>query len=75
MAAADITSHAVTSCSPQDGVREVMAKLTHRRVRHVPVLEGDELAGIVSIGDIVKHRLEEAELEATVLRDAYIAIH
>lgn len=75
MAAADIMSHEVTSCSPQDGIREVMAKMTHRRVRHVPVVEDGGLAGIVSIGDIVKHRLEEAELEATVLRDAYIAVH
>jgi CBS domain-containing protein len=50
-----------------------MSKMTHRRVRHVPVVVNGELAGIVSIGDVVKHRLEEVEMEATVLREAYIA--
>jgi CBS domain-containing protein len=41
----------------------------------VPVVENGMLTGIVSIGDIVKHRLSEAELEASVLREAYIAAH
>lgn len=75
MTAADIMTHEVTTCAPQDGIRDVMAKMTHRRIRHVPVLESGGLAGIVSIGDIVKHRLEEVELEANVLREAYIAAH
>ncbi len=75
MTAADVMTHEVITCRLQDSIKEVMAKMTHRRIRHVPVLERGELAGIVSIGDVVKHRLEEAELEATVLREAYIATH
>lgn len=75
MTAGDVMTHEVATCAAQDGIREVMAKMTHRRVRHVPVLEGHELIGIVSIGDIVKHRLDEVEMEATVLREAYIATH
>jgi CBS domain-containing protein len=75
MTAADVMTHEVITCRLQDSIKEVMAKMTHRRIRHVPVVERGELAGIVSIGDVVKHRLEEAELEATVLREAYIAAH
>jgi signal-transduction protein with cAMP-binding, CBS, and nucleotidyltransferase domain len=52
-----------------------MAEMTRRRIRHIPVLEDGQLAGIVSIGDVVKNRLGEVEMEATVLREAYIAAH
>ena len=58
-------------CSPADTIKKVMHDMTRTRNRHVVVLEEDRLCGIVSIGDIVKHRLEELELEANVLRDAY----
>jgi len=75
MTAADVMTHEVITCRLQDTIKDVMSKMTHRRIRHVPVLEHGELAGIVSIGDVVKHRLEEAELESTVLREAYIAAH
>jgi CBS domain-containing protein len=59
-------------CSPEDTLKRVMAEMTDTRHRHLPVVEGDRLVGIVSIGDIVKNRLEEMDLEAKVLRDAYI---
>ncbi|HZF33074.1 MAG TPA: CBS domain-containing protein [Candidatus Angelobacter sp.] len=75
MTAADVMTHEVITCRLQDTIKDVMSKMTHRRIRHVPVVEQGELAGIVSIGDVVKHRLEEAELETTVLREAYIAAH
>jgi CBS domain-containing protein len=58
-------------CSPADTIKKVMADMTRTRNRHVVVLEGGRLCGIVSVGDIVKHRLEELELETSVLRDAY----
>lgn len=73
--AADVMMHEVVTCRAQDALKDVMAKMTHSRVRHVPVVENGMLMGIVSIGDIVKHRLSEAELEASVLREAYIAAH
>ena len=58
---------------PSDSVKHVMQVMTRYRIRHFPVLDGDRVAGMVSIGDVVRHRLEDLELEANVLRDAYIA--
>ncbi len=57
------------TCTSDQTVREVMALLTARRVRHVLVIGALGPCGIVSIGDLLKHRLEEAELEVGVLRD------
>jgi CBS domain-containing protein len=72
---AELMTRNVATCTPEDTVKRVMAEMTRRRVRHLPVVEGGGLAGIVSIGDVVKSRLGEVELEADVLRDAYIAAH
>ena len=69
----EIMHHGVTTVSPDDSVNRAMSLMTHHRVRHMPVLRGGKLAGIVSIGDVVKHRLEELELETNVLRDVYNA--
>jgi CBS domain-containing protein len=64
----------VITCTPEDSVTHLMKLMTSKRIRHLPVISADgELCGIVSIGDVVKNRLEELELEATVLRDAYIS--
>jgi len=46
--------------------------MTRHRIRHLPVVERNVLAGIVSIGDVVKNRLDEMETEASVLREAYL---
>ena len=51
----------------------VSENLTRDRVRHLPVVEGGKLCGIVSIGDIVKHRLDELQMEANVLRENLMA--
>jgi len=61
--------------SPQESLKRVMAMMTRHRTTHVPVFSGEHLVGIVSLGDVVKHRLEDLELESNVLRDAYIAAH
>lgn len=68
-----VMSREVTACRPDSSLKDVMAVMTTQRVRHLPVLENGLLAGIVSIGDIVKHRLREVETEAGVLRD-YISL-
>jgi len=58
----------VVTCMPTDTISSLMELMTERRIRHLPVLESGVLAGIVSIGDIVKHRLAEIESEADALR-------
>jgi CBS domain-containing protein len=59
----------VVSCGLSDRVDSVMATMTLAKIRHLPVLDAGQLAGIVSIGDLVKYRLEEKALEANVLLD------
>ena len=59
----------IISCRSSERIDAVLATMTLGRVRHVPVIEGGTLKGIVSIGDLVKHRLDEKELEASVLLD------
>jgi CBS domain-containing protein len=67
--AKSLMSSPIISCLPTDGVDEAMAKMTLARIRHLPVIEDGKLLGIVSIGDLVKHRLDEKALEAAVLLD------
>ena len=69
---AELMTRQVFSCTPQDSVKHVMAEMTKRRIRHLPVIADGALSGIVSIGDVVKNRLEEMETETNVLREAYI---
>ena len=64
----DLMSTART-CKPDDKVREVMSMMTLKRVRHAPVVDGGELVGMISIGDLVKHQLDEAQLEVDTMRD------
>lgn len=59
-------------CSGRDTLQEVMARMTRDRLRHLVVLENDAIAGVISVGDLVKNRLEELETETGVLRD-YVA--
>jgi len=71
----DVMHPAFVSVAPEDKVKQVMAQMTRQRITHMPVIVSGRLAGIISIGDVVKHALDELELETNVLRDAYIAVH
>jgi CBS domain-containing protein len=68
---ADVMSAVVVTCGPEDRIDDLAALMTDNRVRHVPVLVDGRLAGIVSIGDVVKHRMEEMAAERQQLQ-AYI---
>lgn len=63
----------VVTCSPGDPVGAIEGMMTAQRFRHVPVVEDGKVIGIVSIGDVVKNRIEEAEAEVDALR-RYIAL-
>ncbi len=66
---ASIMSSDVHTCSPDDDTEQLMSIMTNRRIRHVPVVEAGELRGIVSIGDVVKTRIQELERHRKELED------
>ena len=57
------------TADPETTVRDALEVMTLRRIRHLPVLDGDRLAAFISIGDLVKHRLELVEYEAQAMRE------
>jgi CBS domain-containing protein len=73
VAVSELMTKAVITCSPRDSVSEIAKVMTQRRIRHLPVKDGHQLVGIITIGDVLKHRLDEVQLEANVLRDYAIA--
>lgn len=71
----EIMSKSVVTCSSDDKISDVAITMTNQRFRHIPVEERKKLVGVISVGDVVKYRLEEMQLEANVLRDYAIAKH
>lgn len=69
MRVSELMTASVKTCTSEAKVTEVMAEMTRSRFRHMPVVEDGKLCGIISIGDVVKNRLEELETETSVLRD------
>jgi CBS domain-containing protein len=69
----DIMTAKVVTCAENDTINQVMERMTEGRFRHLPVVEDGQLAGIISIGDVVKARIEQVEREADEMR-AYIAM-
>lgn len=65
----EMMTRKVTTCSMRDTIAELMERMTEGKFRHVPVVEEGRLAGIVSIGDVVKWRVHEIEDESDALRD------
>lgn len=69
-----VMSRDVLTADPTESVDEGLGRMTDRRVRHLPVIEGERLIGIISIGDLVKYRIAAVEAEAAAMQ-AYIAAH
>ena len=59
----------VITCRAEDRLDQVMAMMSQRHVRHMPVMDGKTLCGMISIRDLIRHRLEEKELETAILLD------
>jgi len=72
MRVSDLMTRVVFTCGRDDTVKHLMSEMTRRRIRHLPIVADGALCGIISIGDVVKSRLDELELETNVLREAYI---
>ena len=66
-----IMTPVVETCTPDDDLDEVMQVMTERRFRHIPVVADDQLVGIVSIGDMVKHKIDQLQFERDQL-DSYV---
>ncbi len=64
-----IMTRSVVTCQETDTLEELMAMMTERRFRHLPVVTDGALVGIISIGDVVKHHVAEVEMEAMAMRD------
>jgi CBS domain-containing protein len=68
----EFMTSSVRTCAPSDTEAELMSLMTEHRVRHLPVVESGKLGGMISIGDVVKYRIEEIEREAEEMK-SYIA--
>lgn len=68
----EVMTRQVQTCRLTDSSRDLMGMMTQGRYRHIPVVEGGKLVGIVSIGDVVKRRIEDSDLERSAMQD-YIA--
>ena len=66
---AQVMTRKVFTCNPAETIGVIMERMTAGKFRHVPVIEQDQVVGVVSIGDVVKYRLQEMEHESAALRD------
>ena len=67
-----LMTKSVFTCGPDATLQDLMSMMTERRIRHIPVMDGEQIIGMISIGDVVKERMQETEKEAAALKE-YIA--
>jgi CBS domain-containing protein len=75
MTVGELMTSEVLTCSPSDSLENLMSIMTNNRIRHLPVIEGGKLAGIITIGDVVKYRLEETAQQVDTLREYVMSAH
>ena len=75
MKVGDLMTADVLTCAPEDTIDSLMSTMTSNRIRHLPVLDGGKLAGIITIGDVVKARLDETTMQVDSLREYVMSAH
>ena len=75
MLVGDLMTSEVLTCSSADTIETLMSVMTNNRIRHLPVVENGKLAGIITIGDVVKARLEETTMQVDSLREYVMSAH
>jgi len=75
MRVGDLMTADVLTCSPDDTIDGIMSTMTSNRIRHLPVLDGGKLAGIITIGDVVKAKLDETTMQVDSLREYVMSAH
>jgi CBS domain-containing protein len=73
LTARQLMTSPVLTCAPDDRLAQVMQTMLNRRVRHLPLVEGSRLVGMVSMGDVIKNLLEQMQSETDVLRHLYLS--
>ncbi|MBO6928525.1 MAG: CBS domain-containing protein, partial [Roseibium sp.] len=73
LSVSNVMTKDVVTCAEENSVNEVMAKMTQGRFRHMPVVKDGKLTGVISIGDVVKFKIAQVELEAEQMR-SYISM-
>ena len=75
MTVGDLMTADVKTCTPEDSMDSLEATMTSNRIRHLPVLDGGRLAGIITIGDVVKARLDETTMQVESMREYVMSAH
>lgn len=75
MRVGDLMTADVLTCAPDDTIDGIMGTMTSNRIRHLPVLDGGKLAGIITIGDVVKAKLDETTMQVDSLREYVMSAH
>jgi CBS domain-containing protein len=75
MRVGDLMTADVLTCTPEDTIDSIMSAMTSNRIRHLPVVEGGKLAGIITIGDVVKTKLDETTMQVDSLREYVMSAH
>lgn len=70
----EVMTKTPVTCQPGTSVMAALSQMTQRRIRHLPVIDGDQLVGFISIGDLVKYRIDRIEAEANAMRDYIQAV-